>query len=92
MIKKSWEPYVCIESLNDDLAKYISKSNVFLGISMGEIYEEILSKACAVGSRIIALKSEFTTRLIEDEVTGYLCPTLKEREVADTSLKKLFIL
>lgn len=92
LVKENSKPFVCIESLNSDLIEYMAESNVFFGISSGGKYDEILSNACAIGSKVIALESETSKRLIEDNVTGFICPPSKEKETVDYFVNKTFFL
>ncbi len=92
-IDKKFKTFVYVESINDDLIKYLAQSNAFWGISQGEKYEEILSKACALGSKIIALKSDISTKFIDDNATGYICPISSERdEINYFVTKNLFLM
>jgi hypothetical protein len=92
-IDKKFKNFVYIEPINDDLINYISQSNAFWGVSQGEKYEEILSKACALGAKIIALKSDISTKFIDDDATGYICPISSERdEVNYFVTKNLFLM
>lgn len=88
LVRGSLKPFVYVEPWNDALPEYLASSNVFWGISEGEMYEEILNQACIVGSTIIALSSSISKRLIEDNITGFLCPNSFKRKIVEYFAEK----
>jgi glycosyltransferase involved in cell wall biosynthesis len=92
MIKKL-ENFVRVVSLDEDLCEYLTSSNIFFGISEGEEYEEVISKACAVGATIVALSDDVSKKLIEDGTTGFICPIYGRQEIINYfTTKTLFLI
>jgi len=92
LIKRNMRNWVRVENIDENLCEYLSSSNVFWGLSEGEKYEEVLSKACAVGSTIIALEGGISSQFIDDNVTGLICPQLGRKETVDYFVDKTFFL
>jgi hypothetical protein len=92
LVKGNVKPFVRVEAIGDDLCEYLTSCNIFFGLSEGEKYEEVLSKACAVGATIIALESEVSKRLIEDKTTGFIGPVSHQEETIDYFVTKTLFL
>ena len=92
LIKKRFRPFVRVENIDEDLCEYLTSANVFFGISKGEKYKEILSKACSVGAIIIAIEDGMVKKLIEDGTTGFICPASNKQKIIDYfEAKTLFL-
>ncbi|KKQ19030.1 MAG: hypothetical protein US45_C0043G0010 [Candidatus Nomurabacteria bacterium GW2011_GWA1_37_20] len=92
-IKKRLKFFVRVENVGEDLCEYLVSANTFFGISEGEKYEGVLSKACAVGATIIALDSSVSKTLIEDNTTGFICPLSDKQKTIDYfAAKTLFLM
>ncbi len=91
-VRSDLKTFVYAEVIGDNISEYLSGSNVFWGISAGEKYEEILSKACILGATIITKDSEISRKLIEDNITGFICETLLEQEIINYFVSKTFYL
>lgn len=92
-VKRNLRSFVRVENIGEDLCEYLISSNIFFGISEGEKYEEVLSKACAVGATIIALESNVAKNFIEDNTTGFICPVSQRQEAINYfATKTLFLM
>ena len=93
LIKKRFRSFVRTENIDEDLCEYLTSANVFFGISEGEKYEEILSKACSVGATIVAIEDGTVKKLIEDGTTGFICHASSKQKIIDYfEAKTLFLM
>lgn len=91
-LRRDLKSFVYAEIIGNNISEYLSGSNVFWGISTGEKYEEILSKACILGATIITKDSEISRKLIEDNATGFISETLLGQEITNYFVSKTFFL
>lgn len=92
LIRDELKQFVCVETAENNLNDYLIDSNVFWGISKGEKYEEILNKACILGSKIIAIESDVSKKLIDDNTTGFICPVIDKQETLNYFNTKTLLL